>query len=321
MPDISVFVECDEGVLNDVSLQCLGAARALAAGGKIRCLAAGSGVTAPAASLFALGADEVAVCDDPRLAVYTLRPYRKALTAWLSTSTPALVLFGATTLGNDLAPSVAAAMKAACALSADGVEAADGGFQACRVEFDRKVKTAFAPAKGGLFVVSLRDGAAAVPEADASKTGAAQPLAVELNDTELTAKVLKRAVAKKTVNLKDAKIIVAAGAGVGNPDGLAVVRQLADALGAEVGATRAVVDAGWLPADHQIGQTGATVRPDLYIACGISGAVQHRVGMMDARKIIAINTDANAPIFKVAHYQIVGDLKVVIPKLIKTLAS
>ena len=321
MPDISVFVECDEGVLNDVSLQCLGAARALAAGGKVRCLAAGSGVTAPAAALFALGADEVSVCDDPRLAAYTLRPYRKAVTAWLTASAPALALFGATTLGNDLAPSVAAAMKAACALSVDGVDAADGGFRARRIEFDRKVQTSFAPSQGGLFVVSLRDGAAAVPEADASKTGTAQPLAVDLNDTDLTAKVLKRAVAKKTVNLKDAKIIVAAGAGVGSPDGLAIVRQLADALGAEVGATRAVVDAGWLPADHQIGQTGATVRPDLYIACGISGAVQHRVGMMDARKIIAINSDANAPIFKVAHYQIVGDLKVVIPQLIKALAS
>ncbi len=321
MPDISVFVECDDGVLNDISLQCLGAARALAAGGKVRCLVAGQGVSAPAAGLFALGADEVTACDDARLAAYTLRPYRKAVTTWLQASPSALVLFGATTLGNDLAPSVAASLKAACVLSADGVEAAAGGFSARRIEFDRKVQTSFAPAKGGLFVVSLRDGAAAAPAADAARSGAVQPLAVDLNDTDLAARVLKRAVAKKTVNLKDAKIIVAAGAGVGNAEGLAIVRKLAEALGAEVGATRAVVDAGWLPADHQIGQTGATVRPDLYIACGISGAVQHRVGMMDARKIIAINTDANAAIFKVAHYQIVGDLKVVIPKLIKVLAS
>jgi hypothetical protein len=114
---------------------------------------------------------------------------------------------------------------------------------------------------------------------------------------------------------------VAAGAGVGSPDGLSLVRELAQTLGAEMGATRAVVDAGWLAADHQIGQTGATVRPDLYIACGISGAVQHRVGMMDARTIVAINTDAGAPIFRIAHYKIVGDLKTVVPKLVKLLKA
>lgn len=147
------------------------------------------------------------------------------------------------------------------------------------------------------------------------------PLDIDLTEADLAARVLKRDVAKKTVNLRDAKVIVAAGAGVGSTEGLDLVRQLADALGAEIGATRAVVDAGWLPADHQIGQTGATVRPDLYIGCGISGAVQHQVGMLDARKIIAINTDANAPIFKIAHYKVVGDLKAVVPKLLKAVAS
>ncbi len=321
MADISVFIEVDDGVLNDISLQCLGAARALADGGVVRCLAAGAGASGIAADLFARGADEVKVFDDSRAAAYTTKPYAKAVIAWLNEAPPAVALFGATTIGNDLAPSVAARLKTPCVLSADGVEAADGGYVARRVEFDRKVQTAYAPEKEGLFIVSLHDGAAETPAADASRTGEAVPLSVELDDSDFAARVLKRDVAKKTVNLKDAKIIVAAGAGVGNAEGLAVVQQLADALGAEVGATRAVVDAGWLAADHQIGQTGATVRPDLYIACGISGAVQHRVGMLDARKIIAINTDANAPIFKVAHYQVVGDLKVVIPKLIKVLAA
>jgi electron transfer flavoprotein alpha subunit len=320
MADISVFVEVDDGVLNDISLQGLGLARGLAAGGTVRCLVAGPGAAGVAAELFARGADDVKVFDDPRAAAYTTRPYAKAVAAWLAESPAALALFGATTLGNDLAPSVAARLGAACVLSADGVDAAEGGFTARRMEYDRKVQTAYAPAKNGLFIVSLRDGAAEAPAADPARTGAATPLAVELDDTDLAARVLRRAVAKKTVNLKDAKIIVAAGAGVGSAEGLAIVKQLADALGAEMGATRAVVDAGWLPADHQIGQTGATVRPDLYIACGISGAVQHRVGMLDARKIIAINTDAGAPIFKIAHYQVVGDLKVVVPKLIKVMA-
>lgn len=321
MADINVVVEVDDGVLNDISLQCIGAARALADGGCVRCLAAGQGAAGTAADLFALGADEVKTFEDSRVAAYTTRPYRKAVTTWLAEAQPALVLFGSTTLGDDLAASVAAALPAACVLAADGVDAVDGGFAARRMEYDRKVQTTYAPAQNGLLIVSLNDGAAEMPATDASRTGEAIPLQVEIDEADLAARVLKRDVAKKTINLKDAKVIVAAGAGVGSAEGLAVVQQLADALGAEVGATRAVIDAGWLAADHQIGQTGATVRPDLYIACGISGAVQHQVGMLDARKIIAINTDAHAPIFKIAHYQVVGDLKVVIPKLLKAVAS
>ena len=190
-----------------------------------------------------------------------------------------------------------------------------------RAGYDRKVLTTFAPADGRALIATLRDGAAEAPAADAGRTGAVQDVPVVLDAADLVSKVLRRDVAKKTVNLKDAKIIVAAGAGVGGPEGLGLVKDLAAALGAEVGATRAVVDANWLPADHQIGQTGATVRPAVYIACGISGAVQHRVGMMDAGKIVAINTDANAPIFKIAHYKLVGDLKVIVPKLIKLLQA
>ena len=123
------------------------------------------------------------------------------------------------------------------------------------------------------------------------------------------------------MNLKDARIVVGAGAGVGSEEHFGVIRELAEALGAELGATRAVVDAGWLPADHQIGQTGATVRPDLYIGCGISGAVQHWVGMEDAKTIIAINTDKNAPLMKRAHYRVAGDLKTVVPQLIKLIKA
>jgi electron transfer flavoprotein alpha subunit len=144
-------------------------------------------------------------------------------------------------------------------------------------------------------------------------------VAVNLGAADGKASVVKRDVARKSVNLKEARVIVAAGAGVGTKDNFTKIQDLAAALGAQIGATRAVVDAGWLPADHQIGQTGATVRPDLYIGCGVSGAVQHWVGMMDARTIIAINSDKNAPLMKRAHYRVAGDLNVVIPKLIKLL--
>lgn len=322
MPNVLVFAEVNDGVLHDVGLQCLSAARQVAgADGKVACLLAGHGVAGLAPALVAAGADSVAVADDERLAAYVTAPFAKAVGACLDVHPADLLLLAASTVGNDLGPAVAAARKAACAVDCDGVAVQNGAISLRRAGYDRKVMTTYAAAGAGLVVGTLRDGAAPAPVADAARQGAIGPLAFELTPAELVSKVLRRDVAKKTVNLKDAKIIVAAGAGVGSPEGLTVVRELAQALGAELGATRAVVDAGWLAADHQIGQTGATVRPDIYIACGISGAVQHRVGMMDARKIVAINTDGNAPIFRIAHYKIVGDLKAVVPKLVKLLKA
>ncbi len=318
MANIAVFAEIEDGVIHDISLQCIAKARALAgAGGKVIALAAGHGVSAPAAKMFGYGADEVFAADDAALNGYIPRRYRKVVASWLVSQSPALALFPSTTLGLDLAASVAGELKAPCALYCDDIQAADGGWRMKRIEFDRKVATQFAPAAAGTAIATLRDGAADAPVFDAARTGTVQP--AQAGAVETVARVLKREVAKKTVNLKDAKIIVAGGAGVGSAENFQLLRDFAAKLGAEIGATRAVVDAGWLPADHQIGQTGATVKPAVYIACGISGAVQHRVGMMDSGKIVAINTDPNAPIFKIAHYQIVGDLKVVLPKLMKCL--
>lgn len=138
-----------------------------------------------------------------------------------------------------------------------------------------------------------------------------------LSGVETVVKVIERVREDKDVNLKGAQIIVAGGYGVGSKEGFNLIKQLADALGGEVGASRAAVDAGWIEHDHQVGQTGITVRPKLYIACGISGSIQHRAGMTGGKKIIAINTDPDAPIFAVSHYSIVGDLKTVIPQMIK----
>ncbi len=320
MSDFIVFAQIDGEAVHDVSLQALALARRLAdaSGGKVAAVSAGSGVSGPAASLFGYGADEVFAADDERLAGYVARPYRRVLSAWLAGREAAAVLFPASTLGDDLAPSLAASMGLACVLDADAL-AADGTVTAGRAEYDRKIMSRYAPVAGGPVIVSLRDGAAEALAPDTARTGTVQPVEVVLDEADLVSRVLRRDVAERTVNLKAARIVVAAGAGVGSAEGLAVVQELAGVLGAEVGATRAVVDAGWLPADHQVGQTGATVRPDLYIACGISGAVQHRVGMMDSAKIVAINTDPNAPIFRIAHYRITGDLKVVVPKLVKLL--
>jgi electron transfer flavoprotein alpha subunit len=318
MSNILVYAEIADNQVHDASLQGLAKARDVASPGqKIVALAAGSGVTAAAQTLFGYGADEVVVADAPALKEYLMAAYLNVVQALLAQQPCSLLIFPASTCGNDLAPAVAAALGAACVLDAVDLKAAAGKLAARRIEFDRKVFTDYAAVGDRPLVITAKDGIAPAPSPDASRQGAVKPLAVAVGSEG--SKVIRRDVARKSVNLKAARIIVAAGAGIGSRDNFAKVQELAAALGAQIGATRAVVDAGWLPADHQIGQTGATVRPDLYIGCGVSGAVQHWVGMSDAKKIVAINTDKSAPIMKHAHYRITADVNAVLPKLIKLL--
>lgn len=312
-----VIIQLLDGQVTDVSLQGLAKARAL--GGPVHALLAGSGVKPLAAGLIAAGADTVQAADHAALAAYVTSPFARVAEEVIKSVAPALVLAPATTFGNDLAPVLAARLQAACVLDGDDVKADGGGFLVRRTEFDRKAATWMGAAGSRLLIATLKDGAASPLAPEAGRAGAVVDVAVNLGAADGKASVVKRDVARKSVNLKEARIIVAAGAGVGTKDNFAKIQELAGVLGAQIGATRAVVDAGWLPADHQIGQTGATVRPDLYIGCGVSGAVQHWVGMMDARTIVAINSDKNAPLMKRAHYRIAGDLNVVIPKLIKLL--
>ena len=166
-------------------------------------------------------------------------------------------------------------------------------------------------------MVTVREGVMKMAEPKAGATGEIVKVDVALTQAETVVKVIERVRQDKTVNLKGAQIIVAGGYGVGSKENFKLIHELAQVLGGEVGASRAAVDAGWIDHDHQIGQTGVTVRPKLYIACGISGSVQHCAGMSESKKIIAINTDPAAPIFSVAHYGIVGDLNQVIPMMIK----
>lgn len=304
-----------DGHITDVTLQAVAQARAL--GQPVHGLLMGQGVAALASSLIAAGCDAVQVAEDDALKAYVSTPYLRVAQAVVQSGGYTVILLPASTMGNDLAPLLAAKLGAACVLDADGARVANGAVQLRRTEFDRKVATWMNAATGKALVGTLKDGAAETIAPDAARTGSVTTVAVSLSEADRKARVLSRDVAKQSVNLKGARIIVGAGAGVGNKDNFSKIRDLADKLGAQIGATRAVVDAGWLPADHQIGQTGATVRPDLYIGCGISGAVQHWVGMMDSRTIVAINSDKNAPLMKRAHYRIAGDLNAVIPKLIK----
>ncbi len=306
-----------DGHLTDVTLQAVAQARAL--GQPVHGLLMGQGVAALAPSLIAAGCDAVQVAENDALKAYVSTPYLRVAQSVIQSGGYTVILLPASTLGNDLAPLLAAKLGAACVLDADGARVANGAVQLRRTEFDRKVATWLGAVAGKVLVGTLKDGAAEALAPDAARTGAVTTVAVSLSEADRKAHVLSRDVAKQSVNLKGARIIVGAGAGVGNKDNFSKIRDLADKLGAQIGATRAVVDAGWLPADHQIGQTGATVRPDLYIGCGISGAVQHWVGMMDSRTIVAINSDKNAPLMKRAHYRIAGDLNTVIPKLIKLL--
>ena len=166
-------------------------------------------------------------------------------------------------------------------------------------------------------MVTVREGVMKLGTPDNSRKGEVEKVSVELTEADTVVKVLERIRADKEIDLQGAQIIVAGGYGVGSKENFKLIKDLAEALGGEVGASRAAVDAGWISHDHQIGQTGVTVRPRLYIACGISGAIQHSAGMSDSKKIIAINTDPDAPIFSCAHYAIVGDLNTVIPMMIK----
>lgn len=315
MSDILVYAQLDDGRLHDVALQCLAAARTLAgaSGAKVRALVAGPGAAAAAAAAIAAGADEVLTADDPALSPVLAAPHVALLKQTVQATGPGMVLLPSTTTGNDLAPLLAAALDAACILDADAVALKDGRPVFQRLEFDRKALSSYS-AKGTV-VATLRDGVAPNPASDASRTGTVTPVASPAAASR--SKVVRRDVTGHTVNLRGARIVVGAGAGVGSAANFEKIRELAAALGAELGATRAVVDAGWLPAGHQIGQTGVIIRPDVYIAVGISGAVQHWVGVSEARRIVAVNTDKNCPMMKRAHFRIEGDLNTIVPKLTK----
>ena len=321
MPEVIVYAQVDDGSINDVSLQAIATARALAdgTGATIGAVIAGSGVAALAATLFGYGADAVYVADDPRLDPYVAPLHQKVLADFLGARDVSAVLFPAGTVGDDLAPCLAAELNAACVLGCDNVTTDGNGLAMRRKEFDHKVTTSFRSRGNALVIATVTDGIAATPAADPSRHGDPAPLDVALDEVDGAVRILKRDVVSKTVHLKDARVIVAAGAGVGTRENFGLIEDLASKLGAQIGATRAVVDAGWLPADHQIGQTGSTVQPDLYVACGISGAIQHWVGMMDSKQIVCINTDGNAPMMKRAHYRIEGDVTAVVPKLTRLL--
>jgi electron transfer flavoprotein alpha subunit len=241
---------------------------------------------------------------------------------------PAVVVFGASTIGRDLAPRVASALT--CGLTADCTDLRIGPYTdvaenrtyanllyQIRPAFGGNVIATIVNPTGWPQMATVREGVCKMGKPDRSRKGKLSTLNVVLDETDLVAKVIRRERAQKSVDLKAAQVIVSGGAGVGSRENFKLIWELARTLGAAVGASRAAVDGGYIDHDHQVGQTGTTVRPRLYVACGISGQIQHRAGMSEAGRIIAINSDPTAPIFQIAHYGIVGDLQDVIPRLME----
>lgn len=331
---VLVFAERKEDQLAEVGLELLSRGRILAdqLGGPLAAALLGYNVREMAGDLISRGCDQVFLADDPRLAHYTTLPYAKVVVDLIRAQKPDIVLYGATPLGRDLAPRVASELRAG--LTADCTGLKIGSYTSVRpkVEYEQLLLQT-RPAFGGNIIATIvcpetrpqmataREGVMPIAPRDDTRTGEVVEVPVELDGTHLVACVLKRVRAEKTVDLKRARVIVAGGAGVGSAENFALIHELAETLGGVVGASRAAVDSCFIGKEHQVGQTGTTVRPKLYIACGISGAIQHRAGMSESGKIVAINIDPQAPIFDIAHYGIVGDLNEVIPKLINAYKS
>jgi len=328
--EVWVFAEQEDGSLNDVSLELCGKARELAdrLGVQVGAVLPGRDVRKLADRLIAHGADKVYLVHDPQLEHYRTLPYAEVLCQLITKYKPQIVLYGATVLGRDLAPRVASQMRAG--LTADCTDLEIGDYEDKRAgRVYKNLLLQVRPAFGGNIIATIvnperwpqmatvREGVMRLIDGDPSRKGTIVEEKPSLDDFDSVVRIIQRHREPRKVNLKGARIIVAGGGGVGSKENFKLIYELAGVLGGAVGASRAAVDGGFIGKEHQIGQTGTTVRPALYIACGISGAVQHRAGMEESAKIVAINRDREAPIFSVAHYGIVGDLNKVIPMLIE----
>ncbi len=315
--DVFVWIEQFNGQVASPSWESLGAARRLSQqlGGQVCACLFGQGVEGLAQEVIAYGADKVFLADDPTLADFRLEPYAALLTGLARQHQPEVILMGATFRGRDLGPAVAVDLESGCVADCTALEFQDGQLVAIRPIYAGKLLSTCTVPERRPAVFTLRARAFPKPEPDSSRTGEVIRVAPVLKEEEIPTKVVGFQEAVGGVNLADAAIIVSGGRGVGGPEGFEPIRELARTLKAAVGASRAAVDAGWVPYEHQVGQTGKTVSPDLYVACGISGAIQHQAGMRTSKVIVAINKDPEAPIFQLAHYGIVGDLFKYVPAL------
>ncbi len=326
-PKVWVFIEQRDGKPADVSFELLSKGRKLAESlnGELTAVLVGHDVQALAAETFRYGAAEVLVADHPELKHYNTLPYSRIMSELVDQHQPRIVLFGGTFIGRDLAPRVAS--HTLSGLTADCTDLQISDVTYLRKDYSQLLLQ-IRPAFGGNIIATIicPDSPvqmATVREGVMEKIPLAQPVAGRVTPVPYSSdardhlvRIIARHHEENKVDLKAAPIIVSGGYGMGNFQNFQILYDLAHAIGGEVAGTRAAVDAGFIDHVRQVGQTGVTVRPKLYIACGISGAIQHRAGMQESNKIIAINSDPEAPIFSVCHYGIVGDVMEVIPMLI-----
>ncbi len=313
--NILVWIETFKGKAVPVSYECLGEAKRLAAGGKVTAAVFGENVMMIAAEAITFGADHALVCEDATLAEYRAEPYIALLAKVASDLKPDVIMAGASTRGRDVSSGLAVELEAGAIADCTAIEEQGDQLIATRPVYAGKLLSHIV-AKTTPAIITTRSRAFPMPEAEAGRTGEVTTVAPVLSEDQIATKALGFATeGEGQVSLNDARIIVSGGRGVGGPEGFAPIVELAKTLGAAVGASRAAVDAGWIPYAHQVGQTGKTVAPDLYIANGISGAIQHQAGMRTAKVIVAVNKDPEAPIFKLARYGVVGDLFQIVPAL------
>jgi len=311
VPGILVFAEQRDGKLKRSALECLSLARSLGATAPDAVLL-GAGVSGLAAELGRFGANHVLLTDDESLAQPHTEAYLEQLAVAHHGSLPELVLFAATAMGRDLAPRLAARLGAAFVGECLSFERAGDHWAAKKAMYGGKAVATLAINATGPVVATIKPGATAATESPASGTVSNLPLAAVTRGATIVSVTRGGG---DTVDLAEADAVVAGGRGLKGPEHFHLIEELASTLGAAVGASRAIVDAGWVPHHTQVGQTGVTVSPKLYIACGISGAIQHLAGMRSSGCIVAINKDAEAPIFKAADYGLVGDVFDILPLL------
>jgi len=330
--NIIIYCEVEDGLVAEVSLELLTKGRSLA--NQLKCkleaIAIGSGLDQVPGQVFPYGVDIIHVADDPKLVHYTTLPHAAIILGVFKQEQPQIGLFGASFIGRDLAPRIASALK--CGLTADCTQLEIGD------HFEKKNETEYKnllyqirPAFGGNIIATIinpetrpqlatvREGVMKKEMLSTSYTGEIKKITVSdfVSDIDFAVEIMERHIESRKINIKAAPVIVAGGYGVGSKENFDLLFELASLLGGEVGASRAAVDAGYIDHERQVGQTGVTVRPKLYIACGISGQIQHRAGMEESSMIISINNDPHAPIHSIADYAIVGEISDVIPKFIR----
>lgn len=317
--DVYVFIEQRDGKVQNVALELLGKARELAdaLGEKVVAVMPGYKFTDQAELCIAHGADKMLVIDEPELETYVTEPYAQAIYQVIEAKKPAVVLFGATTIGRDLGPRLSARVETGLTADCTGLDInEDRDLMMTRPAFGGNLMATIVCREHRPQMSTVRPGVMRMLAADASRKGEIENFKPNFDRSKFRVKVIETVKEEKTlIDITEANVLVSGGRGVGTEGGFEKLRDLAEVLEAEVSSSRAMVDAGVMDHARQVGQTGKTVRPDLYIACGISGAIQHLAGMEDSECIIAINKDKFAPIFSVADVGIVGDLHKVLPLL------